>query len=500
MYLPAPPADEETSLYLENNRRLYYGLGFFSSSLLIAGMFFFAISSVWLFAWLIFVSIFLLYLGLNFFVGLRGDKYRTLLKSPVSNDQLNAKPTIDVYLPICGEPKEVIHNTWVAVKKMVDKYGPKAVVYVLDDSKKIETFPNPKDFGFKYIRREDVGVNKKSGNLRNAFAQTTGEFFLILDADFAPHPNMLNKLYLAFLEDPGLACLQTPQFFRPLGTMIQRGASQIQELFYRLIQVNRDTFGAAVCVGTCAMYRRAPLIPNGGTYLIDYSEDVHTGLYLLDQGFKVRYVPEILSCGVCPETVSQFLAQQYRWAMGSISLCLNPWFWKAKTTTMQRLCFVSGFAYYLATGLSVVISYVPTIIVLNFFPEKVHIWNYLYCLPSFLFSTLFMSYWTKSGYGVSAHICRELQSWAHFKAMVDKFKGKIVPWQATGQITSTPIYNMITKWFMISSLSTTILILAGIVSFLRSDIAIWHITPVILLLGFRKYIEAKTFWQIVVRG
>ena len=43
-------------------------------------------------------------------------------------------------------------------------------------------------FGFSYIRRPDLPDHKKAGNLRYAFARTSAEYLVILDADFAPRP------------------------------------------------------------------------------------------------------------------------------------------------------------------------------------------------------------------------------------------------------------------------------------------------------------------------
>ncbi len=45
-------------------------------------------------------------------------------------------------------------------------------------------------FGFCYVRRPDLRAYKKSGNLRYAFARTSGEFLVIFDADFAPRPRL----------------------------------------------------------------------------------------------------------------------------------------------------------------------------------------------------------------------------------------------------------------------------------------------------------------------
>ena len=42
-------------------------------------------------------------------------------------------PQIDIFLPICGEPIELLHNTWIGVFELVQAYQGDAYVFVLDD-------------------------------------------------------------------------------------------------------------------------------------------------------------------------------------------------------------------------------------------------------------------------------------------------------------------------------------------------------------------------------
>ena len=56
-------------------------------------------------------------------------------------------------------------------------------------------------------------VGKKVGNLRYAFARTSAEYLVILDADFAPRRDFLAET-LPYLDDPAIAIVQTPQYFR----------------------------------------------------------------------------------------------------------------------------------------------------------------------------------------------------------------------------------------------------------------------------------------------
>lgn len=88
------------------------------------------------------------------------------------------------------------------------------------------------------MRRGNRPELKKAGNLRYAFARTSGEAIAIFDADFCPRPDFLRET-IPYLADPSIGILQTPQFFRRRveQTWVEQGAGTSQESFYRLIQV-----------------------------------------------------------------------------------------------------------------------------------------------------------------------------------------------------------------------------------------------------------------------
>lgn len=54
------------------------------------------------------------------------------------------------------------------------------------------------------------------------------------------------------------------------------------------LQVSLERFGAALCCGSCAVYRRAAVEPFGGVAAISHSEDMFTGFEMTRRGsFKV---------------------------------------------------------------------------------------------------------------------------------------------------------------------------------------------------------------------
>jgi len=431
MFLPQPPNDGEKYLYVHQGKVFLYSFGIVSTSLLLLGGILFSVNNSE-FAWYLPI-VFLLgfYLAISYLIGLVSKPFKFKAHVRKINKHRDFKPTVDVFLPCASEPLEVLYNTY---KYVAELKWPNLNVYVLDDSGRVEVKEAAEWYKFNYISRPNKGHLKKSGNLRYAFPLTSGEFFLILDADFCPRPDFLAETIPYFL-DPQLAVAQTPQFFVVQQNMpwIQRGAGSIQELFYRMIQVNRNHFGASICVGTCAVYRRSALEPFGGTYPIEHSEDVHTGFNLLKHGWKIQYIPINLSAGACPDHISSFFMQQLRWCTGSTSLFLNKeLFWKTKLTVMQRLCFLSGMLYYQATALSIFANPIPGLLILWFHPDKLYWHNLIFTFPSFLFGIVHMKLWNRLPYGLFAVRARQVSYYAHLFAIWDKLRGKTKPWIPSG--------------------------------------------------------------------
>jgi cellulose synthase (UDP-forming) len=341
-------------------------------------------------------------------------------------------PSLDILLPICGEPIEVLSNTWLAVAELIAGYRGVARIYVLDDGADPEAAALAERFGFCYWVRPNRGEFKKSGNLRYAFARTSGEFILILDADFAPRRDFLAET-LPYMADPAIAIVQTPQFFRCSArqTWVERAAGAIQEVFYRSIQVARDRFGEAVCVGTSAIYRRAALEPQGGPTLIPYAEDVHTGLDVRRAGWSMVYLPIVLSAGICPDRLDAFVRQQYRWCTGNAGILFSRRLWSVPMTVPARLTYISGFFYYAYTGLLTIFGPVLPIVLLVFLPHEIRLRNFVILLPAVLTGFVLYPLWHQSPYGPSVWPLGIARGWAHVLAIWDAARGKTMGWHPT---------------------------------------------------------------------
>ena len=440
---PSPPTQAEKWLYLEQNKKWYYSLGVGSFLLLLVGMSLFICLKEEFRLYIPWVVLFGSYIGVSYWIGIFGKSFNLRKHQQVKLDWFDRVgfwgedyPVIDVFIPVCGENINIVRNTIFHAVSMTYP-DDKLKIHILDDGDDTEVRQAAKLYKANYIVRKNRPELRKAGNLRHAFAKTNGDFILILDTDFAPRRDMLEEMLPWMDHDEEIAIVQSPQYFNTKTSVgwIQKGAAYVQELFYRLVQTNRDSIypGAAICVGSCGLYRRKALVPFGGTYPINYSEDVHTGYQLLSNCWKIKYLPINLAKGLCPEHLRGFFSQQHRWASGSLSLCSNRMFWGAKQVGGHvKLAYLTGFTYYLATALGVICIPLAGIMMVWFAPEYVFWWNCLYYLPSFLFGTVVMSYWTRAPFGLYALCARQVSYYSHLFALKDKLLGNKMHWIPTG--------------------------------------------------------------------
>jgi cellulose synthase (UDP-forming) len=343
-----------------------------------------------------------------------------------------ACPSVDIFLPICGEPIDVIRNTWTGVFELVQAYPGPAQVFVLDDGPSDEACAIAPSFGFAYLRRPDIRYRKKAGNLNYALARSSGEHVVIFDADFRPRSDFLTET-LPYLDDPAVGIVQTPQFFRadPRQSWVERAAEPMLEVFYRAVQVSRDRFGSALCVGSNAVYRRSALARCGGFTLMPYAEDSHTGLDLRFCGYQLAYLPVVLAAGICPSTLETFMRQQYRWCCGATSLLWTDHMWRVAMPWRCRLPYIAGWLWNLTTALRTLILPLIPISLLAFLPAEIQLRNALILLPAVLISAVLYPLWHHAPYSPRIWPLTLAVGWAQALALWDYAHGRVMSWQPT---------------------------------------------------------------------
>lgn len=435
---PVPPSDREKGLYLSPNKWPFLlsgaaGLGVF---LFCSGWF--ATKSVWTLPYIGFCIIYFANIGFCAFGSAFATRFDLGTHNTIRERCRNHGFSVDVFLPNCGEDIALLSNTFAAVK-LLDYEN--INVWVLDDVGREEVKALATANGFHYLSRPNKGEMKKSGNMRYAFARTSGDLILVLDADFVPRPDFLSETAFYFSVEPRLGILQTPQFFRwsKAQRLVEQGGTYLQEVFHRLIQNFRDRWGAAVCTGSCALYRRAALAPVGGAYPVERSEDVNTGLYVLRTGWKIKYLPLVLSCGLSPDTVEAFFNQHYRWCSGSIHLITSRLFWSQPNVGLPgKFSYLLSILYYITSGTGIPFLFsLPTLINVWFFPQDFAIANYSLIIPAIIGVTLVRGLWARTPWNFSPVITAFAAGYTHFIALTDVVTGNVAPWIPTGAAAGT---------------------------------------------------------------
>ena len=321
MHLPAPPSDDEKYSYFGVQRRWPFVWIFVAQSTLVYAFVMVMIHSVATSLGLILLTFTVPPLIVNLWLRVR--RRRVTLEDHVERVEAWRRnrtewPTVDVFLPCCGEDPVVLANTFRHVSAI--QWAGELQVHVLDDADDAETRALAEAWGFRYVVRANRGEWKKAGNMINAFDSTTGEFIAVFDADFAPREDFLYET-VPYMADAPTGVVQTAQYFDVDSRVNEfaRYAGTLQELFFRWIQPARDTYEAAICAGTNVVYKRAAVVAAGGFAKVPLGEDVHSGVKIWVADYRTRYLPLVLAKGLAPDTWGALTNQQYRWCMGSLT-------------------------------------------------------------------------------------------------------------------------------------------------------------------------------------
>lgn len=376
--------------------------------------------------------------------GIFGGRGKQLAKTihtlPVAESQAlklyiyNKQVSVDVFIPVYGEPLDVITATARAARSMYGKH----TTYILDDGKSDEVERMAKRIGVKYIRRP-TNEHAKAGNINYALSQTNGDLFVIFDADFVATKSFLYET-VPFFEDEKIAFVQTPQYYDNQVNFVSTAAGYMQHVFYSLVQMGKNRFNAAFCVGTNVIFRRSAIEEIGGIYFESKSEDIWTSLTLHEKGYSTVYINRVLAVGKTPETLKAYLKQQLRWATGSFEIFLqhNPLFAK-KLTLDQRLQYFATTIFYFNGFAIGLLLFLPALqIYFNITPIALSIplWQWALLYSGFYAMQLFLSVFTMGGLKLQTIMLSAVTFPVYIKAFFNALFQRDQAWSATNRVDS----------------------------------------------------------------
>jgi cellulose synthase (UDP-forming) len=264
---------------------------------------------------------------------------------------------VDVFIATYNEPFEVLERTILGAKA-IDH--PDLRIWVLDDGAREWVREFAERTSVRYLCRVK-GMHAKAGNINNGLerALSTGrrpDFILLLDADVVPYRKILRRT-LGFFEDDDVGIVQTPQhFFNPdpiqSNLLCARVWPDEQRFFFNTLLACKDAWGAAFCCGTSAVLRVDALVAAGGMATETVTEDMLTTFKFEEHGYRTIFLNEMLSMGLAPEGLKEYVAQRARWCLGAIQQIYTRWsfFGPARIRFISRFSFFDGVLYWISTA------------------------------------------------------------------------------------------------------------------------------------------------------
>ena len=432
LYLPRPPDDTEKYRYFGPPRRLVFAWLLIASAGVLYGYVHVA-ARAWLVSPLMWLLLMVMVppVVINFWLRMGRPRLTLAEHQATVAGYRESGETVDVFLPSAGEPLPLLDNTLRYVSEM--NWGGVKTVYVLDDSARPEVRDLADRYGFQYVVRPNPGEMKKAGNLTHALSISSGDFIVVVDADFAIRPEFLYET-MPYFSDPDMGIVQTAQYYDvsdPSFSYIQRYAGTLQEIFFHFIQPARDRYRAAICAGTNLVYRRESVVAAGGFAQVPIGEDVHSGVKLWRAGQETRYLPLCLAKGVAPTDFPSLANQQARWCRSSMLLMLDEHFVEAPFSWQQRTAFWAAFLYYMSSAALLLTGPFPTLTMIWFYPGHIYPHNYLPLLPA-LAATLFAFPMLSRGWRPTIYRVCVINSCCHLYSVWYAIHDRVAEWVPTG--------------------------------------------------------------------
>ena len=299
--------------------------------------------------------------------------FRHRRETPRPAGTLAALPRVTVQLPI--------YNEVYVVERLVSSVAaldyPKALlqIQILDDSTD-ETREIARATSARLRARGcDVDYRPrghrrgfKAGALQDGLETATGEFVLILDADFVPKPDLL-RATLPFFADPGVGMVQARwEHLNRDFSLLTRIQAILLDGHFVIEHTARHRSGRFFNFnGTAGVWRRECIEKAGGWAADTLTEDLDLSYRAQLQGWRFVYLKDCAAPAEVPVDINGFKSQQHRWTKGSIQTgrkILPAVFrsrlpWKIKSEALVHLA--GNGSYLLVVALSLLL--VPAIVI-----------------------------------------------------------------------------------------------------------------------------------------
>jgi cellulose synthase/poly-beta-1,6-N-acetylglucosamine synthase-like glycosyltransferase len=235
-------------------------------------------------------------------------------------------PTVSIIVPVKNEAK-VVGRLLKALLRL-NYPSEKREIVIVEDGSLDETVEicreharrHPKQL--KLVRRSMS--NGKPSALNYALKHVTGEVVAVFDADNVPESDVLMRL-VKYFENPAVAAVQGKSCaINADQNMLTKFLSYEEQVQFEAYYRGKDALELFVPLsGSCQFVRREVLEEMGGWNEESLTEDMEMAVRLTDEGYRIRYAPDVRSWQESPASLTQLFRQRLRWFRGTMEVGLK---------------------------------------------------------------------------------------------------------------------------------------------------------------------------------
>ncbi len=233
----------------------------------------------------------------------------------------------------------------------------------------------------------------KAGALAAGLASATGEFVLILDADFVPPSDLLHST-IHYFTDPRVGMVQTRWgHLNREHSLLTRIQSIFLDGHFVIEHTARSRSGRFFNFnGTCGVWRKTAIVDAGGWQHDTLTEDLDLSYRAQLAGWRFLFLSGVEVPGEIPVEINGFKSQQHRWTKGAVQVGkkLLPRIWRSDSALKAKV----EATFHLTANICYILMLCMALLTLPVLSIRTHLgWERLLIidLPLFSFATMAIS-------------------------------------------------------------------------------------------------------------
>ncbi|HWL92704.1 MAG TPA: glycosyltransferase [Phycisphaerae bacterium] len=252
-------------------------------------------------------------------------KYRRNL--PRALKRFEQRPFVTIQLPMYNE--QFVARRVIRAACRIEYPRDRLEIQVLDDSTDEtvdivrRTVDEMRARGHNIVLlHRDNRAGYKAGALEEGLKVARGEFIVIFDADFVPHPDILENMIDHFA-DPKVGMVQARwEHINRDASLLTKAQAVLLDGHFVIEHAARNRSGRFMSFnGTAGGWRKTCIADAGGWQHDTLTEDLDLSYRAQMKGWKFVYLPHVTSPAELPPEMNAFKSQQHRWAKGGAQTC-----------------------------------------------------------------------------------------------------------------------------------------------------------------------------------